>query len=82
MASIESTAVPLPIPPSSCEAPTKTVKQIPYVDNLRPLPRPLLAGVSRTLPEGRNCTFALFLLGPEGPNCTFALGGRRREGSA
>ena len=47
MASIESTAAPLPIPPSSCEAPTKTVKQMPYVDNLQPLAK-----------QGRKCTFA------------------------
>jgi hypothetical protein len=33
MASIESTAAVLSIPPSSSEAPTKTVKQKAYVDN-------------------------------------------------
>jgi hypothetical protein len=33
---MESTPAPLPIPPSSCEAPTISAKQMAYVDNFQP----------------------------------------------
>jgi hypothetical protein len=75
------------IPKSSCEAPTKTAKQIAYVDNLQPLHRRNSGRCSAAGGKGRKCTFALggkgrkctFALGGKGRKCTFALGGKGRK---